>query len=50
MLGFGSKGTVFLCKKFSVAKSKEVKTGSNMAEFSKERYGSNRAVLPTIMI
>jgi hypothetical protein len=31
-------------------KSKEMKTGSNLAKFSKEGYGSKRAVLPmTVM-
>jgi hypothetical protein len=35
-----------LCKKCIVAKSKEVETGSNLAESSKECYGSERAVLP----
>jgi hypothetical protein len=32
--------TVLLCKKRSLAKSKKVKTGSNLAEFSKKGYGS----------
>jgi hypothetical protein len=39
-----------LCKKNIVAKSKEVKTGSNLAESSKEGYGPERAVLPMIKI
>jgi hypothetical protein len=39
-----------LYKKTSVAKSKEVKTGCNLAEFSKEDYGSKRAVLPVMNI
>jgi hypothetical protein len=38
------------CKKFIVAKSKEVKTGSNLAESYKEGYGSKRAVLPVVMV
>jgi hypothetical protein len=33
-----------LCKKITAAKSKEVKTGCNLAESSKEGYGSKRAV------
>jgi hypothetical protein len=33
-----------------VAKSKEVKTGSNLAESYKEGCGSKRAVLPMMMI
>jgi hypothetical protein len=45
--------TTLLCKNIIVAKSKEVKTGwSNsryLAEFSKEGYGSKRAVLPMKM-
>jgi hypothetical protein len=35
------------CKSINVAKSKEVKTGSNLGDFSKEGYGSKSAVLPT---
>jgi hypothetical protein len=31
-------------------KFQEVKTGCNQAEFSKEDYGSKRAVLPVMMI
>jgi hypothetical protein len=31
-----------------MAKSKEVKTGSNLTTFSKEGYDSNRAVLPVV--
>jgi hypothetical protein len=38
-----------LCKKI-VAKSKEVKTGCNLAESSKEAYGSKRDVLPKTII
>jgi hypothetical protein len=30
-------------------KSKEVETGSNLAESSKEGYGSKKAVLPVMM-
>jgi hypothetical protein len=33
-----------------VAKSKDVKTGSNLAESSEEVCGSNRAVLPILMM
>jgi hypothetical protein len=42
-----------LCKQIIVAKSKEVKTGwskTNVAESSKEGYGSKRAVLPMISL
>jgi hypothetical protein len=39
-----------LCKKITVAKSKEVKTGYNLAESSKKGYGSKRAVLPLMMM
>jgi hypothetical protein len=35
-----------LSKTIIATKSKEVKTGSNLAEFSKEGYGSKRTVLP----
>jgi hypothetical protein len=35
-----------LYEKNIVAKSKEVKTGCNLAEYSKEGYGSKRSVLP----
>jgi hypothetical protein len=42
--------TTLLCEINVVAKSKEVKTGSNLAEPSKEGYGSERDVLPMIMI
>jgi hypothetical protein len=38
-----------LCKKI-VAKYREVKTGSNLTESSKEGYGSKRAVLPMTMM
>jgi hypothetical protein len=41
--------TSLLCKKINVAKSKEVKTGLNLAESSKEGYGSKRALFPMIM-
>jgi hypothetical protein len=42
--------THLLCKKITVAKSKEVKIGSNLAESSKEGYGSKRDVLPMVML
>jgi hypothetical protein len=38
-----------LCKEINVAKSKEVKTGSDLAESYMESYGSKRAVLPIMM-
>jgi hypothetical protein len=34
----------------NVAKSKEMKTRTNLAEISKEGYGSNSAVLPMMMM
>jgi hypothetical protein len=37
-------------KNITVAKSEEVKTGSNLAESSEEDYGLNRAVLPVMML
>jgi hypothetical protein len=36
--------------KIIVTKSKEVKTGCNLAESSKKGYGSKRAVLPVMMM
>jgi hypothetical protein len=40
-----------LCKKKIIAaKSKEVKSGCNLVESSKEGYGSKRAILPTTMM
>jgi hypothetical protein len=44
------KLATLLCKKIIVAKSKEVKTGCNLAESSKEGYGSKRAVLLMILM
>jgi hypothetical protein len=42
--------TTLLCKKtIIVTKSKEVKTGYNLAESSKGGYGSRKAVLPMNM-
>jgi hypothetical protein len=42
--------TTLLCKKIIVAKSKEVKSRSNVAESSKEGYGSKSVVLLLLMI
>jgi hypothetical protein len=39
-----------LCKNIIIMKSKEVKTGSNLAEPCKEGCGSRRAALPTVMM
>jgi hypothetical protein len=39
-----------LCKRITVAKSKEVKTGCNLAESSKEACGSKMAVLPVMVM
>jgi hypothetical protein len=36
----GARLTTLLCKQIIVTKSKEVKTGANVAEFSKEGHGS----------
>jgi hypothetical protein len=38
------------CKRIIVAKSKEMKSVSNLAEFSEESYGSKGAVLPMMMM
>jgi hypothetical protein len=45
-----ARPTTLPCKQIIVAKSKEVKTGCNLAESSKEGYGSKRAVLPMMMM
>jgi hypothetical protein len=42
--------TSLLCKKIIVAKSKEVKTGCNLAESCKEGCGSKRDVFPMMMM
>jgi hypothetical protein len=39
-----------LCKRIIVAKPKEVKTVSNLTEFSKDGYSSKSAVLPMKII
>jgi hypothetical protein len=41
---------ILLCRKITVAKCKEVKIGSNRTESSNEGYGSERAVLPIMMM
>jgi hypothetical protein len=48
--GLNARLTTLLCKKIIVAKSKEVKTRSNLAELFKKGYGSKRTVLPMMMI
>jgi hypothetical protein len=46
----GTRVTFLLCKKTIVAKSKKGENWmENMAEFSKEGYGSKRAVLPMMI-
>jgi hypothetical protein len=42
--GLDTRLTTLLCKKTTVAKSKEVESGCNLAESSKEGYGSKMAV------
>jgi hypothetical protein len=42
--------TTLLCKQIIVAKSKEVKTGCNLAESSRQGYGSKSAGLPMMMM
>jgi hypothetical protein len=42
--------TALVCKRIIVAKSKEVKTGSNLEESSKEGCGSEKVVFPMMMI
>jgi hypothetical protein len=48
-VGVGRKATTLLCKKDTVAKSKEVKTRCNLAEYSEESCGSETAVSPMVM-
>jgi hypothetical protein len=43
----GKLTTTLFCEKIIVAKYKEAKTGSDLAESSKEGYGSKSAVLTT---
>jgi hypothetical protein len=45
----GVRLTTLLCKKDSVAKSKEAKTGCNLSEYSKQVCCSETAVLPMMM-
>jgi hypothetical protein len=49
-LGVGRKADDLVLWKNIVAKYKEAKTGSNLAESSKEGYGSKSAVLPMMMM
>jgi hypothetical protein len=42
--------TALLCKIITAVKFKEVKTGCNLVEPSKEGYGSKLAVLPVMMM
>jgi hypothetical protein len=49
-LGLDARPTTLLCKRSIVAKSKEMKTGCNLADFSKQSYGSRNAVLPVMMM
>jgi hypothetical protein len=41
-LGFDARLVTLLCKNIIVEKSKEVKTGSDLAEFYKKGYGSKK--------
>jgi hypothetical protein len=49
-MGVGHKADDLAVYKFIVARSKKVKTGSNLAESSKEGNGSKRAILPMMMM
>jgi hypothetical protein len=42
--------TILNCKTIIVANSKEVKTGSNLAESSEEGHGLKRTVLPMMLM
>jgi hypothetical protein len=46
---FDARLTTSFCKKIIVVKSKEVKTRCNLAESSKEGFGSKEADLPVMM-
>jgi hypothetical protein len=48
--GFDIRLKTLLRKRITVAKSKKVKTGSNLAEFSKEVYGSKSSVLSMVIM
>jgi hypothetical protein len=50
--GWGLDATLstWLCETINVAKSKDVKTGSNPAESCEEGYDSNGAILPMIIM
>jgi hypothetical protein len=48
--GLDASLTTLLCKRITVVKSKEVKTGYNLAEASKEDCDSNKAALPMMMM
>jgi hypothetical protein len=48
-LGLGASLTTLFHKEIIVEKSKEVKTGCNLADSSKEGYGPKRVVLPMMM-
>jgi hypothetical protein len=49
--GLDARLTTFLLKKkYIVPKSKEMKTKSNLAGYSKEVCGSKRAVLPMLLL
>jgi hypothetical protein len=41
--------TILLCRNIIDGNPKKVKTGCNLAESSKEGYGSKRAVLPMMV-
>jgi hypothetical protein len=42
--------TTLLCKQITIIKFKEVKTGCNLTEYSKEGYGSEKGFLPVMMM
>jgi hypothetical protein len=49
-LGVGRRADEYVLKKYIIAKSTKVKTRCNLAESSKEDYGSKRAVLSVMMM
>jgi hypothetical protein len=48
--GLDARLTTLLSKKMTAMKSKDRKTGLNLAEYSKEGYSSKRAVVPMMIM
>jgi hypothetical protein len=48
--GLDARLTTLLCKKVAVTKSKEVKTGCNLTESSKEGYGQKKGSFTIVVV